>query len=143
VETGRILQFDEARGYGFIARDGGGEDVFVHARDLEGFAQPIQIGTRIRFEMIEGDRGPKAFAVQPADLSSAGAFPRPSAPAGRVPGSSSRDDDTMCDVLTANEFGQEVAAVLIEEAPELRGAQIVRVRQRLLGIAEQHGWIEG
>jgi CspA family cold shock protein len=61
--TGKVVRFDEVRGYGFIAPDGGGEDVFVHANVLGDDKYVIGPGLRVEFEATDGDRGPKAYAV--------------------------------------------------------------------------------
>jgi cold shock CspA family protein len=62
--TGKVIRFDEVRGYGFIAPDGGGEDVFVHANVLGDDKYVFGPGLRVEFEVTDGDRGPKAYAVQ-------------------------------------------------------------------------------
>lgn len=62
--TGKVIRFDEVRGYGFIAPDGGGEDVFVHANVLGDDKYVFGPGLRVEFEVSDGDRGPKAYAVQ-------------------------------------------------------------------------------
>ena len=36
VQTGTVKWFNEAKGFGFIAQDGGGADVFAHFRDITG-----------------------------------------------------------------------------------------------------------
>ncbi len=61
--TGKVVRFDEVRGYGFIAPDGGGEDVFVHANVLGDDKYVFGPGLRVEFEATESDRGPKAHTV--------------------------------------------------------------------------------
>jgi len=135
VRSGRILRFDEVKGYGFIVPDGGGEDVFVHVNDFledKGLFSP---GTLVEFEVTEGERGLKAFAVRRL----AGDIGSTTAPVRSVP---LDDDDAMCDVLSAAEFRQEFTEVLLDGVPELTGAQITKVRMALLGVAKKHGWVE-
>jgi cold shock protein len=65
--TGRILQFDHARGYGFVGADDDGEDVFLHASVFDGDSDELVPGTRIEFKVMAGDRGRKAFAARLID----------------------------------------------------------------------------
>jgi CspA family cold shock protein len=67
VVTGRILQFDHARGYGFVAADDGGEDVFVHASVYDGDPDELVPGTKMQFKVMAGDRGRKAFGAHLID----------------------------------------------------------------------------
>lgn len=62
--TGRVVQFDEMRGYGFIAPDKGGEDVFVHANVLGDDKCMFCAGLPVEFEVTEGERGLKAHSVR-------------------------------------------------------------------------------
>jgi cold shock protein len=153
LATGRVLQFDKERGYGFIAADDGGEDVFLHASVYEGDSDKLSPGVRIEFKVMAGDRGRKAFAARsipddadPADDSVA---PPRAAPAlqpaldeGAPAGAHVPDDDPMCDVLSREEFSQELAELLLVNAPTLTGQQIVQVRQSVLESARKHGWID-
>ena len=52
-------------GYGFIQRDDNGGSLFVHQSDIEmdGYRQ-LAVGERVEFEIVEGERGPKATRVQ-------------------------------------------------------------------------------
>jgi CspA family cold shock protein len=65
--TGTVLWFDDARGHGFIARDGGERDCFVD-RDAtdRGDRRYLFEGTRVTFDVVEGPGG--AFAVNVARL---------------------------------------------------------------------------
>jgi CspA family cold shock protein len=64
-ELGLVKWFNGEKGYGFIARDNGEKDVFVHfsAINAEGF-RTLREGQRVEFEVVEGDKGPQAQNVE-------------------------------------------------------------------------------
>ncbi|MFE7355623.1 cold-shock protein [Streptomyces sp. NPDC057543] len=139
--SGRVVRFDGARGYGFIAPDHGGEDVFLHVNDMLIPESYVHTGTAVEFEIEDGDRGLKASSVRLAE----GPDGKPLTPPRPVAahGSGSADDDTLCDVLSASEYTKEVTDLLLESAPTLTGAQILQIRSGLLQFAKNHGWTEG
>jgi CspA family cold shock protein len=61
---GTIKWFDNKKGFGFIAQDQGGPDVFVHFSciDGEGF-KTLAEGDRVEFEVVNSDKGLKAASV--------------------------------------------------------------------------------
>jgi CspA family cold shock protein len=61
MSTGRILQYDEARRFGFIMPDGGGPDVFVHGNYLVN-ADELKRDQRVSFEIITDERNGKLRA---------------------------------------------------------------------------------
>ena len=64
-ETGRVKRFYSERGYGFIARDSGAEDVFVHVSALEESGlTALSEGQPIVIDVIEGRKGPEAARVR-------------------------------------------------------------------------------
>jgi cold shock protein len=138
MATGKVLQFDPGRGYGFVAADDGGEDVFLHASVFEGDPSELTPGTAVEFEIMAGDRGRKAFAVR---FASDQPFVRDHIPVqSRV--SSSVDEEQMCDVLSAAEFGEGLTELLLKTIPALTGPQILEVRQAMQEFAAKRGWIE-
>ncbi|WP_380169745.1 cold-shock protein [Jannaschia sp. R86511] len=62
---GTVSWYDEDKGFGFITPDVGSEDVFVHVRSLAGGVALLAEGDRVRFDVVQGDRGPQARDVQP------------------------------------------------------------------------------
>ncbi len=60
---GTVKWFSDKKGYGFIMRDGE-DDVFVHYSSIEGDGfRTLREGEQVNFEIIQGERGPKATHV--------------------------------------------------------------------------------
>ena len=71
--TGRVIRFDESRGFGSIGPEGGGqEDVFLHVNGLADGTMSVPVGTRVEFKAMEGQRGLKAFDVRVAEAADQG-----------------------------------------------------------------------
>ncbi|GAB4083987.1 cold shock domain-containing protein [Myceligenerans cantabricum] len=153
VVQGRVIRYDEVRGYGFVAPDEGGDDVFLHVNDLEFDKRKLVVGAVVEFDIEEGDRGPKASqvtlvsvpAVQPPSApvpavngttSAAGGIPA-GAPTIVLPDTGAEDGDTVTDrQLTA-----EVTEMLLASVPTLTAEQVVLTRQAVVALATAHGWV--
>ncbi len=65
AKTGTVKWFNSEKGYGFIAVDGGGKDVFVHFSAIEGSGfRSLEEGQRVEFEVVAGRKGDEAQAVR-------------------------------------------------------------------------------
>ncbi|OOF02789.1 cold-shock protein [Salinivibrio sp. MA440] len=62
--TGIVKWFNEEKGFGFITRDNGEKDVFVHFRAIvgDGF-KTLTEGQRVNFTVEQGQKGPQASDV--------------------------------------------------------------------------------
>ncbi|AQS65819.1 cold-shock protein [Streptomyces pactum] len=160
MAVGRVIRFDSARGYGFIAPAKGGEDIFLHVNDLlipESYLRP---GLEVEFEIEDGGRGLKASNVRLTQEAQASPTPAPdaqaprfqtphsvasavvSAPAAPAPVRAAGGEEPMCDVLSKAEFTREVTEVLLKSGPGITAAQLLEIRDELVKFAESHGWVE-
>lgn len=121
--TGKVVRFDEIRGYGFVAPEGGGEDVFVHVNDLDVDKRLIAPGAVVEFSIEEGERGPKASNVRIVRNAPAVA----------------RDVEYLEFSL---EFREELTEALLASVPSLTAEQVVRVRKTVLDLVRERGWLE-
>jgi CspA family cold shock protein len=61
--TGKVKWFNNAKGYGFIEREGG-SDVFVHYSAITGAGfRSLEEGQAVEFEIVDGPKGPQAGNV--------------------------------------------------------------------------------
>ncbi|MGM0412869.1 MAG: cold-shock protein [Pseudomonadota bacterium] len=64
MATGTVKWFNDSKGYGFIARDNGESDVFVHFSAIQGSGfRSLTEGQKVDFEVQEGPKGPQAANV--------------------------------------------------------------------------------
>jgi cold shock protein len=66
VPTGKVKWYDVDKGFGFLARDDGGE-VFVHSSALPSGTTALKPGVRVEFGVAEGKRGDQALSVRLLD----------------------------------------------------------------------------
>jgi len=65
MAQGSVKWFNGEKGFGFIAQDGGGPDVFVHYSEIQGTGfKSLDEGQRVEFEIGQGQKGPQAQAVR-------------------------------------------------------------------------------
>ena len=63
MTVGTVARWLDGRGFGFIKCEDG-KEVFVHNSDIQGKSSLIE-GEKVEFEVIAGDKGPKAVKVKP------------------------------------------------------------------------------
>ncbi len=78
MQSGTVKWFNDAKGFGFIEPEQGGEDVFAHfsAIKMEGF-RTLRQGGRVTFELVQGPKGQLAQNITPVE--SEGEMPPPTA----------------------------------------------------------------
>lgn len=156
--SGKVVHYDANRGFGFLAPESGGADVFLHINDIDIDENQLKPGATVSFDVEETDRGAKAINVAVTDAAPAD----DNAPAGRA---HRRDDhhgprqdrDRGGDrhsgdrprrpraggggTLDASAFTEELTELLLDSAEDLTAAQIVAIRRRITDFAVGRGWV--
>ena len=67
METGTVKWFNDAKGFGFITPDAGGDDLFAHFSEIkaDGF-KSLQENQRVSFNVTTGPKGKQAANIQAA-----------------------------------------------------------------------------
>ncbi len=66
--TGTVKWFNDSKGFGFLTRDDGEKDVFVHHSAIQGQGfKSLMEGQRVEFEVVQGQKGPAAENVAQVD----------------------------------------------------------------------------
>ena len=64
MEQGTVKWFDNSKGYGFLSRENGGKDVFVHHSAIQGTGfKSLDEGQKVQFEVTQGQKGDQAVNV--------------------------------------------------------------------------------
>jgi CspA family cold shock protein len=65
TETGTVKWFIDAKGFGFIAPDNGGKDLFAHFKEIQGTGfKKLAENDRVEFEVAQGAKGPQATRIR-------------------------------------------------------------------------------
>ncbi|WP_019204120.1 cold-shock protein [Tsukamurella sp. 1534] len=153
MTSGKVVHFDTQRGFGFLAPDAGGEDVFLHVNDIDFDEAALRPGTEVTFDVENGDKGLKAVNV---------------AVVGGAPAAAKRDHrdnrgdrdhrgdrreqrehkprrDTApraaAGAVGMQSFLDDVTELLLDSSDELTAGQIIAIRQRFADFAFEHGWV--
>ena len=66
MSTGIVKWFNDAKGYGFITPDEGGDDLFAHFSEVRGDGfKSLSENQRVSFEVKQGPKGKQAANIQP------------------------------------------------------------------------------
>lgn len=163
--TGKVVHFDANRGFGFLAPESGGADVFLHINDIDIDEADLKPGAQVEFEVEETDRGSKATNVSVIGAAPAAA-PRGGrrddhdhgrdrdhgqrgdhgarADHGRDRGDRAarrpqRGSDSA--VLDSAAFTEEITELLLDSSGALTAAQIIAIRGRVTDFAIARGWV--
>ncbi|MFD3944645.1 cold-shock protein [Streptomyces sp. NPDC058579] len=142
--AGRVVRFDETRGYGFITPETGGDDVFLHVNDLLIPESYVRSGLAVEFEVVDRERGPKAARIRLAESARTAREADRAVPVQVVPAAVPAPvaEEPMCDVLSTEETNGELTELLLR-VTSLTAGQIVEIRRGVLELARGHGWVEG
>ncbi|MCP3854608.1 MAG: cold shock domain-containing protein [Actinomycetia bacterium] len=112
---GRLFQFDRSQGYGFVRDPDGGQDLFVHVNEMDEISRNTASGgSHLEFEIVDGDRGPRAVEITVVDSG---------------------------EQASVTEYRQELTELLIKQVPALTAGQLGQVRDVATELARARNWI--
>ena len=72
MEKGTVKWFNNAKGFGFICPEGGGEDIFAHYStiQMDGY-RTLKAGQSVQFDDLQGPKGNDASVIVPVEVEAA------------------------------------------------------------------------
>lgn len=67
MPVGKVRYYDAEKGFGFLTKDDGGEDVYVRASALPSGVTSLRRGQKVEFGVVDGKRGEQALSVRLLD----------------------------------------------------------------------------
>ena len=67
MPVGKVRYYDAEKGFGFLSKDDGGEDVYVRASALPAGVTTLKRGQKVEFGVIEGRKGEQALSLRLLD----------------------------------------------------------------------------
>lgn len=67
MPIGKVRYYDAEKGFGFLSKDEGGEDVYVRASALPAGVTSLKRGQKVEFGVVEGKKGEQALSVRLID----------------------------------------------------------------------------
>ncbi|MBL8486335.1 MAG: cold-shock protein [Rhodocyclaceae bacterium] len=68
MANGTVKWFNDAKGFGFISPDGGGDDLFAHFSAIQGKGfRTLKEGQKVVFDITTGPKGQQASNIRPLD----------------------------------------------------------------------------
>lgn len=157
--SGKVVHYDANRGFGFLAPDEGGADVFLHINDIDIDENDLKPGAKVEFDVEDTDRGSKAtnlvvVEAAPADDHAGARAERRERHDRHDRGGHERHDRGGHDrggrgrgprggsgSLDAAEFTEELTELLLDSSDSLTAAQIIAIRRRVTDFAVGRGWV--
>jgi cold shock protein len=133
---GTVSWYDEAKGFGFVSPDAGGEDVFVHVRALAPGLTWLHEGDRVGYDVVTGDKGPQARDLHLVRSAVPEDGPAPPSPSGQKVGAAARagegvvaryDPDRGFGFITPDAGGPDLfvhLSVLVGDEPLRKGERV-------------------
>ncbi|MGO3326419.1 cold-shock protein [Gordonia sp. (in: high G+C Gram-positive bacteria)] len=152
--SGKVVHFDSNRGFGFLAPEDGGDDVFLHINDISIDENLLRPGAVVEFDVESTDRGSKAMNVKVTEEAPVGDAAgerahRREESRGRF-GDRDRGDrrdrggredrGPRRPRHTGGPLSNEITELLLDSSPDLTARQITSIRSRILDLAAARGW---
>ena len=64
MPVGKVRYYDAEKGFGFLSKDDGGEDVYVRAAALPDGVTTLKRGQKVEFGVVDGKKGEQALSVR-------------------------------------------------------------------------------